>query len=215
MNLDLDVSIVTGTLNRLALLQRLLDSIQLDLQPSKLTHEIIIVDGGSTDGTLEYLRSTDVRLIEQGQRLGSTKAFDAGFAQARGRYVVNLNDDAAIHPSVIPSAVQQVAIPYHNPKPDDRVYVRDVEIDGVRRAFANFGVTRRALGETLGWWRSDLYRQYGGDTHLSWAIWEVGYRVESMLAAGYIEHFEAQDATRRGDNIDAATFFNFWSKETA
>lgn len=219
----IDVSVVSGTLNRLPLLQTLLGSIRVDLQGSGLTYEIIIVDGGSTDGTLEYLRrQTDIQLIQQGQPLGSMKAFDAGFAQARGRYVVNLNDDAMIHPPVIPPAVKlldadaeigQVAIPYRNPSPDDRIYVREILFRGVLRVYANFGVTRKELGDRLGWWRSDLYKQYGGDTHLSWAIWKAGLRAEPLLSAGYVEHFESQDTTRRTfDPSDTATFFGLWNQ---
>lgn len=47
------VSVVATVLNEIDTIQRLLDSL---LRQTRLPDEIIIVDGGSTDGTVEYLR---------------------------------------------------------------------------------------------------------------------------------------------------------------
>ena len=89
---DIAVSIVTGTYNRLPLLQRLLASIRYSA--GGLRYEIIVVDGGSDDGTIEYCSSQeDVILIQQGKLLGAVKAFNEGAYAASGRYVILANDD--------------------------------------------------------------------------------------------------------------------------
>src|SRR6185436_15338508 len=59
--------------------------------------EIIVVDNGSKDGTLEYLREQpDVRLIENGWNAGFTKATNQGIAASSGEYILWLNTDTVL-----------------------------------------------------------------------------------------------------------------------
>jgi GT2 family glycosyltransferase len=57
--------------------------------------ETIVVDNGSTDGSQAIIRDNfpEVRLIELGLNRGFTGACNAGYAAARGRYIVLLNND--------------------------------------------------------------------------------------------------------------------------
>ena len=58
-----------------------------------LNYEHIVCDGGSTDGTLDFLRNqTDLRLISGPDR-GMYDAMNKGMAAARGRRVGHLNVD--------------------------------------------------------------------------------------------------------------------------
>jgi 2-phospho-L-lactate transferase/gluconeogenesis factor (CofD/UPF0052 family) len=60
----------------------------LDLGAQDLVHEIIVVDGGSTDGTLDVLRSEpDIRMVEASCS-GRGEAIHHGLKAARGEYVV-------------------------------------------------------------------------------------------------------------------------------
>ncbi len=58
--------------------------------------EIIVVDNGSTDGTVEMLRRDypNVRLIENRENVGFARANNQGLAASRGRYLLLLNTDA-------------------------------------------------------------------------------------------------------------------------
>jgi GT2 family glycosyltransferase len=82
-----DVSVVVVTLNALPWIERCLDSVR--------GHERIVVDHGSTDGTLELVRKRfpDVRLIEQENR-GLGGGSNAGMRVASGDYFLLLNSDA-------------------------------------------------------------------------------------------------------------------------
>src|SRR5918999_2209188 len=82
-----DVSVVVVTLNSIAYLERCLESVS--------GHELVVVDHGSTDGTLEVVRERfpGARLIEQENR-GFGAGMNRGMRAAGGRYLLLLNADA-------------------------------------------------------------------------------------------------------------------------
>ena len=68
--------------------------------------EFMIVDGGSTDGTQEWLQSVPhVTLIQHTELVGAIIAFCEGAYRARGKYVLMANDDVTFHPGSIFKAV--------------------------------------------------------------------------------------------------------------
>ena len=82
-----DVTAVTVTLNGLPWIERCLESLR--------GVETIVVDHGSTDGTLDLVRERfpDVRVIEQENR-GYGAGLNAGMRVASGRYYLVVNSDA-------------------------------------------------------------------------------------------------------------------------
>jgi len=95
------ISLCIPTYNRLPDLKRCLDSILGKF--GDYPYEVIIADGGSTDGTIEYLKelnSDNIKLIEQGKLLGVTKAYNDSFEVAKGDYIFIGNDDIVIKPKV-------------------------------------------------------------------------------------------------------------------
>jgi GT2 family glycosyltransferase len=60
--------------------------------------EVIVVDNGSTDGSLELLEAefTEVRVIPLGENLGFAAANNIGIREARGEYVALLNNDTEV-----------------------------------------------------------------------------------------------------------------------
>lgn len=72
------------------------------------SHEIILVDNGSSDGSQEYLRRVfpEVRLIELGENRGFTGACNAGYAAARGEFILLLNNDTEADPRWIETIVE-------------------------------------------------------------------------------------------------------------
>lgn len=91
----MDISIVSGTYNRLEYLKRMIDSARRSLAGTHgIEHEFVIVDGGSQDGSQDWCKQQpDVRLIEHGKLMGAVKAFNDGAYAAQGEYVVMGNDD--------------------------------------------------------------------------------------------------------------------------
>ncbi|MCA9046109.1 MAG: glycosyltransferase, partial [Planctomycetaceae bacterium] len=87
-------SIVLVTFNQLHYTKQCLDSIQMR---TVAPYELIVVDNGSTDATVEYLRSRpDVRLIENAENRGFPAAANQGIKAALGERVLLLNNDTLV-----------------------------------------------------------------------------------------------------------------------
>jgi hypothetical protein len=99
------VSIVTPCLNPGTRLVRCLDSVAAQTHPHV---EHIVVDGGSTDGTLDVLRSRMARFVSEPDR-GQTEAINKGFALARGEWLGWLNADDVLIPHAVESAIKAAA----------------------------------------------------------------------------------------------------------
>jgi len=94
----LDLSIVIVNWNVCDLLRRCLHSILSSGQQPATSIEIIVVDNGSTDGSVEMVRAEfpGVRLIANADNRGFPAANNQGIAAARGRYVLLLNPDTEV-----------------------------------------------------------------------------------------------------------------------
>jgi len=87
-------SIVIVTHNQLEYTRQCLDSLRLLTDEP---YELIVVDNGSTDGTVEYLRAlTGVRLIENATNRGFPAAVNQGIAASTGNQVLLLNNDTIL-----------------------------------------------------------------------------------------------------------------------
>ncbi|MGB6120559.1 MAG: glycosyltransferase family 2 protein, partial [Bacteroidota bacterium] len=72
--------------------------------------EIILVDNGSTDGSVELAqtRFPSVRIVESERNLGFAEGNNAGFAQANGEYVALLNNDTVVEENWLSTLVDRI-----------------------------------------------------------------------------------------------------------
>ena len=94
------LTLVIPALNEAENLERILPVLARALAALGPTSEIIVVDGGSTDGTQEVVRKHDARLVSQ-KLPGFGNAYRAGFEQARGEYVLTLDADGSHDPAFL------------------------------------------------------------------------------------------------------------------
>jgi glycosyltransferase involved in cell wall biosynthesis len=107
------LSIVIPVFNEadnVALLHRELTA---SLEPMGRPYEILLVDDGSRDGTLERLLEIErddrrVRVLRLRRNFGQTAAFSAGFDHARGDVVVTSDGDLQNDPADIPRLVARL-----------------------------------------------------------------------------------------------------------
>ena len=93
----MQVSFVIPLYNCLPLTQAMVVSLQASL-PAGLTHEIILVDDGSTDGTREWLATLPgpFRVVLNERNLGYAAANNRGAALAQGDLLALLNNDLVL-----------------------------------------------------------------------------------------------------------------------
>lgn len=97
-----EISIIIVTWNVIDCLEKCLSSIIESLDGEE-TNEIIVVDNGSVDETIEIVKKKfpRVKLIENSQNYGFAKANNQGFNESRGEIVFFLNPDTLIRGKAI------------------------------------------------------------------------------------------------------------------
>lgn len=204
---DLQLSVVSGTYNRIDHLKRMVESVRQSVLD--LTYEIILVDGGSEDGTIEWCKEQDdVVLIEQGELLGAIPAFNEGACAACGEVVAFLNDDIEVYEDTLHRAYDYLQ---RNPHVGQVALENDVRgtADKFRRpvskaygyVYGQCSVTPKWLGDLVGWWGDEGMRTYGGDTRFSLALWELGYKTVPVEGCKIIDHV-VEDELREVNNAE-------------
>jgi glycosyltransferase involved in cell wall biosynthesis len=106
-----ELSIVVPLYNEEPNLLPLVAEITNALRPTAIRYELILVDDGSRDRTFEILTQIQhsdarVRVIRFTRNFGQTAGFAAGFAHARGRFIVTLDGDLQNDPADIPRLLE-------------------------------------------------------------------------------------------------------------
>lgn len=140
----LRVSIVTPCLNPGARLTRCIDSVAAQTAGAV---EHVVVDGGSTDGTLDLLAQSAVRWISEPDS-GQADAINKGFALACGEIVGWLNADDALEPDAVERSLPAFAAGAVWTYGDCRV-VRGGSLVNVWRPTRRFSLEAMERGEVV------------------------------------------------------------------
>lgn len=110
-------------------------------------HELILVDGASTDGTADVARALwpGVRVVGQ-ERRGKGAALRAGFAAATGDIVVMLDADGSMDPAEIPDYVGALLAGADLAKGTRFIQGGGTDDMTALRRFGNAGLTRLVCG---------------------------------------------------------------------
>jgi glycosyltransferase involved in cell wall biosynthesis len=108
-----DLSVVFPVFNEEENIPILLDEIAGALRGTPWSFEIVAVDDGSVDRSLEVLRDSrkkhpDLRVLTLEKNSGQTAALDAGWRASRGRWIVSLDADLQNDPADIPKMVRKL-----------------------------------------------------------------------------------------------------------
>jgi GT2 family glycosyltransferase len=180
---QITLSVVIGTYNRIDVLKQCLDSLIGKIQ---ITNEIIVIDAGSTDGTLDYLEHLQgIRLVCDQVLLGQAKSLNQVFRSLKSKYVCWLSDDNIVINAMLDLAVR---IMEENPK-IGLVGLKVKDINGSNTSLpylggiwqsgvltCNQGLLRTSLVQKLGGFDEE-FRDYGIDGDLTTRVLLEGYKV--------------------------------------
>jgi glycosyltransferase involved in cell wall biosynthesis len=105
-----EITVVVPMRNEAPNVDELMDELSSALSEFGRSYEVIAIDDGSTDETFARLAriqagDSHLRVIRFRRNFGQTAAFAAGFAHARGRYIVTMDGDRQNDPHDIPAMV--------------------------------------------------------------------------------------------------------------
>jgi glycosyltransferase involved in cell wall biosynthesis len=155
---NIDCSVVIPIYNEVPVVNELHDRLIKTLNKTGLNYELIFIDDGSTDGTLELLKNIvdkDDRavLIELRRNFGKAAALAAGFDTAKGRIIVSMDGDLQHAPEDIPNFIEKIEAGY------------DV-VNGWRKRRVDNVVTRKIPSRIANWLASKAsgvdIRDFGG-----------------------------------------------------
>jgi len=216
------VSVLVPSYNRKPFLKLAIDSIRQELEEFEPGYEIIAADGGSDDGSVQWLcKQKDIILILQhnhGQwqgkpvvRRNSGYYINLLLKCAKGKYVCWMTDDAIIVPGAILNAYSYfeerlktgerlgALAFYNNDWPIKKKYLGDITLNGI--PIAHYGLFLRQALEEVGYYDEDYYF-YSVDDDMSCKLWQKGWKVESYKA--FICHCAHANLGARISNTEKA-----------
>jgi glycosyltransferase involved in cell wall biosynthesis len=213
------VSIVLGSYNRQPFLEAAIESARSNC--AGMAHEIIVIDGGSTDGSVEWLISQkDILTIVQhnrGEFLGKSIArrswgyfMNIGFKAAQGDWILMISDDCLLLPGAVSASLDTVRVAraagrkvggvayfFRNWPMEPSYYVQ--ETLGAR-LMVNHGLFAREALEAVGYANEEDYAFYKADGDLSLRIWEAGFEIIPAPNSFVAHYLDEQEAVRQSNN---------------
>ena len=180
--METTLGILIGTMNRLPSLKRVLDSL---IDKVNVSHEIIVIDAGSTDGTQEFLRHFQgVTFVSDGERIGQAKSLNQVIRNLNSRYFCWISDDNVVAEGVLDEAVSMLdgnaRIGMVSLKVKDMIgHLSELPyIGGVWSGILNCnqGMLPTRLMRELGGF-DECIRDYGIDIDLTTRVLLAGYQV--------------------------------------
>lgn len=213
------LSFVLGSYNRLPYLMLTIESIRE--QVTDLECEIFVIDGGSNDGSIEWLaQQKDIILIVQhnrGEWLGKNIKrrswgyfMNLGFKVAQGEYICMLSDDSLLIPGAVANGLFYLDDLRNQGKKigAGAFYFRDWSRNNYYQVghtlggmmYVNHGLYLRSALEEIGFIDEEFFF-YNGDSDLCLRLWQKGYEIVACPDS-YVEHYPHANIEVRNTNYD-------------
>ncbi|MBD3292509.1 MAG: glycosyltransferase [Armatimonadia bacterium] len=158
--------------------------------PDEVTREVIVVDNGSAEGTVEMVQAghPDVTLIANEDNRGYAAANNQGIAEASGEHVLLLNPDIVVHEDALDTLVRFL----HDREGAGAVAPRLILPDGsVQASCRSFPTPDVVLYEALGLSRLFPNSRRFGKYRMTWWDYDDERRVDQPMASAILLRGEA------------------------
>ena len=218
MNSKPDISVVLGTFQRRRLLKTAINSVRKEFDGNNYKYEIIVIDGGSSDGTINWLtKQKDIISIIQYNR-GRWRGkeierkswgyfMNLGFKCASGKYIFMLSDDCLVVSGAIINGIkyfEKLLVDgkkvgalafYFRDWPQDEKYLVNAEFG---KMYVNHGLFLKEALEKAGY-IDEEYSFYNADIDLCLKLDQAGF--ETIDSEGsFIEHLLHTGGQNRKSN---------------
>lgn len=110
---NIKYSVVVPLYNEQAVVEELYERLTLVMQQTNENYELVLVDDGSSDSTLEKLKTIadndeNVIVVQLRRNFGQTPALAAGFDNARGEIIISMDGDLQHLPEEIPKFLEKI-----------------------------------------------------------------------------------------------------------
>lgn len=183
-----DISFCIPTLNRLDSLKQCIECIN---KSKGFTYELIIIDGGSTDGTVEYLKEEKIDFIPDIK--GCVYATNLCFYKANSDLVLSLNDDMDIVPSTIKKCIELFKkdnmLGLVAPKMIEDKYNNypNVQVDKSGFVLSKVYIVRKSILEKIGF-NDEHFKKYLIDLDIHFNFLDNGYHTCVSRSVGVVHH---------------------------
>ncbi len=114
---NIDCSVVVPLYNEAPVVNELYSRLTKTMSETGLNYELVFIDDGSTDSTLELIkgiagRDGKVVAVELRRNFGQTPALAAGFDIARGQIIISMDGDLENFPEEIPVFLEKIDAGY-------------------------------------------------------------------------------------------------------
>ncbi len=214
--IPVDLSIILATKDRAELLDEMLTSLQD--AANGIDYEVIVIEGGSSDKTMEILQKQNVtKVFDETEHLGVGRhswpqLYNFGLEKARGKWAMFASDDITFSPNCLSDAVARLdscppsvaggILFYKNSHPTNPQWA-DFAIDFAhgQKLQLNYGLIRMDDFNAAGGLTED-YRFYCADTDLCYKLYEQG-KTLIPLPRGFVTHHNLLD-TQKSANADTS-----------
>lgn len=225
-----ELSIIFGTFNRLPHLKKAVDSIRSSAEG--ISYEIIVADGGSSDGSRAWLETQKDVVVIDGGMDGAVVAFNKAWQASRGKFIANFNDDSEYLGDALRAGVKTFSTPGALTIPGQVAFESDLygqwKVESIHGfAYANFGITRRDVvqkvcaaqcGPSHFW--NPIYHTYAADCEHSCWVWKLGHTVMPLPGCrvkdhSFLDALRARNDVIRANRGDSTLFWKRWPDQAS